>query len=47
MSWVSASEGQKFGEVVSRFVENVAPLGPQKKMVVADRLDALIAEEVK
>jgi len=47
MSWVSASEGQKFGEVVSRFVKNVAPLGPQKKMVVADRLDALIAEEVK
>lgn len=45
MSWVSASEGQKFGEVVTRFVDNVAALGPQKKMVVADRLDELLTEE--
>jgi F420-non-reducing hydrogenase iron-sulfur subunit len=32
MSWVSASEGQKFAEVVTKFTERVRGLGPQTKL---------------
>jgi len=46
MSWVSASEGGKFAEVVTKFVNGLSTLGPQKKLVVADRLDELISSEV-
>lgn len=45
MSWVSASEGSKFGEVVRRFVDNVAPLGPQNKMRLERHLDEILSKE--
>ncbi len=32
MSWVSASEGQRFGEVINAVVEEIKSIGPQKKM---------------
>lgn len=32
ISWVSASEGHKFAEVVRRFTEQVKELGPQTKL---------------
>ncbi len=32
MSWVSASEGQKFGEVVNAVVQDIKELGPQEKL---------------
>ena len=32
ISWVSASEGQKFAEVVTKFTEQVKALGPQTKL---------------
>jgi len=32
VSWVSASEGQKFAEVVTKFTEQVRALGPIKKL---------------
>ena len=32
MSWVSASEGQRFGDVINDVVEEIKTLGPQKKM---------------
>ena len=32
MSWVSASEGQKFAKIVTAFTEQVKELGPQKKL---------------
>jgi coenzyme F420-reducing hydrogenase delta subunit len=32
MSWVSASEGQKFAGVVTKFTNTVKELGPQKKL---------------
>lgn len=32
MSWVSASEGQRFGEVIASVVEEIKSLGPQQKM---------------
>ena len=32
VSWVSASEGSKFAEVITRFTETVRALGPQKKL---------------
>ncbi len=32
MSWVSASEGQKFAEVVTEFTERIKKLGPQTKL---------------
>ena len=32
VSWVSASEGGKFAEVITRFTEQVRMLGPQKKL---------------
>ena len=32
MSWVSASEGARFGEVVNEVVEGVKELGPQREM---------------
>ncbi|OQA54913.1 MAG: Methyl-viologen-reducing hydrogenase, delta subunit [Candidatus Atribacteria bacterium ADurb.Bin276] len=32
-SWVSASEGQKFSEVVTEVVNAVKPLGPSRKLV--------------
>jgi F420-non-reducing hydrogenase iron-sulfur subunit len=33
ISWVSASEGPKFAEVVSKFTEQVKALGPQTKLL--------------
>jgi len=36
VSWVSASEGHKFAEVVTRFTEQVRELGPAKKLVGGD-----------
>jgi len=32
MSWVSAAEGIKYKEVISEFVEEIKPLGPQTKL---------------
>jgi coenzyme F420-reducing hydrogenase delta subunit len=32
MSWVSASEGAKFAEIMTDFVEEIRPLGPQTKV---------------
>jgi len=32
-SWVSASEGQKFSEVVTQVVDSIKPLGPARKLV--------------
>ena len=32
MSWVSASEGQRFGEVINAVVEEIKSIGPQEKM---------------
>ena len=32
MSWVSASEGQRFGEVIADVVEEIRELGPQENM---------------
>jgi len=32
ISWVSASEGQKFGEVVNAVVEDIKGLGPQTEL---------------
>lgn len=32
MSWVSASEGAKFAEIMTDFVEEIRPLGPQNKV---------------
>jgi coenzyme F420-reducing hydrogenase delta subunit len=34
MSWVSAAEGAKFAEVITDFVEDIRPLGPQTKVKV-------------
>lgn len=44
MSWVSASEGQKFGQVVTDFVERVSLLGPKKKLALHDALDELLED---
>jgi len=32
MSWVSAAEGAKFAQVVTDFVNDLKPLGPQEKL---------------
>ena len=32
MSWVSAAEGTKYTQIISTFVEDLKPLGPQKKL---------------
>lgn len=32
MSWVSAAEGAKFTEIISDFVKELEPLGPQNKL---------------
>lgn len=32
MSWVSASEGQRFGEIIESVVQEVRSLGPQTKL---------------
>lgn len=37
MSWVSAAEGAKFAQVVTDFVEDLKPLGPQEKLKRAER----------
>ncbi len=34
MSWVSAAEGGKYAEVVTDFVNDIKPLGPQEKLKV-------------
>ena len=39
MSWVSASEGKKFAEVVTAFTEQVKELGPQTNMAGGDSDD--------
>ncbi len=44
MSWVSASEGQKFGQVVTDFVERVKQLGPPNKLVLHDALEKLLED---
>jgi coenzyme F420-reducing hydrogenase delta subunit len=36
MSWVSAAEGPKFAEVISKFTERIKKLGPQSKLCVGD-----------
>ncbi len=36
MSWVSASEGKKFAEIVTAFTEQVRELGPQTNMTGGD-----------
>lgn len=42
MSWVSASEGAKFGKVVADFVERVSKLGPRKKLELSRALEGLV-----
>ncbi len=37
MSWVSAAEGAKFAQVITDFVEDLKPLGPQDKLKRAER----------
>lgn len=37
MSWVSAAEGAKFAQVVTDFVEDLKPLGPQERLKRAER----------
>jgi len=37
MSWVSAAEGAKFAQVITDFVEDLKPLGPQDKLRKAER----------
>lgn len=37
MSWVSAAEGAKFAQVITDFVGDLKPLGPQEKLKKADR----------
>jgi len=32
MSWVSAAEGTKYTQIISDFVEDLKPLGPQNKL---------------
>jgi coenzyme F420-reducing hydrogenase delta subunit len=32
MSWVSAAEGTKYTQIISDFVEQLKPLGPQSKL---------------
>ena len=32
MSWVSAAEGAKFARVITDFVNDLKPLGPQEKL---------------
>lgn len=32
MSWVSAAEGTKYTEIIKDFVQELKPLGPQKKL---------------
>jgi len=32
MSWVSAAEGTKYTEIIKDFVQELRPLGPQKKL---------------
>jgi F420-non-reducing hydrogenase iron-sulfur subunit len=39
MSWVSAAEGAKFAQVVTDFVEDLKPLGPQEKLKRASAHD--------
>ncbi len=39
MSWVSAAEGAKFAEVVTDFVNDLKPLGPQEKLKRASAND--------
>lgn len=36
MSWVSAAEGAKFAQVVTDFVNDIQPLGPQDKLKRAE-----------
>jgi coenzyme F420-reducing hydrogenase delta subunit len=36
ISWVSASEGQKWGEVVTRFTDQIKELGPQSEFLGGD-----------
>lgn len=36
MSWVSAAEGAKFAKVITDFVNDVKPLGPQEKLKKAE-----------
>ncbi|MBI5439019.1 MAG: hydrogenase iron-sulfur subunit [Nitrosomonadales bacterium] len=37
MSWVSAAEGGKFAQVITDFVNDLKPLGPQEKLKKAER----------
>ena len=32
MSWVSAAEGKKYTQIIQDFVQDLKPLGPQKKL---------------
>ncbi|GAI50498.1 unnamed protein product, partial [marine sediment metagenome] len=32
MSWVSAAEGVKYTQIIKDFVQELKPLGPQKKL---------------
>lgn len=51
LEWVSASEGQKFAEVVTEFIDRVKELGPNKlddpKLVLNLRAAKLTAEEYR
>src|SRR3989304_1703102 len=38
MSWVSAAEGAKFSQVITNFVDDLQPLGPQDKLKKAERV---------
>jgi len=32
MSWISAAEGKKYTQIIQEFVQELKPLGPQKKL---------------
>ncbi len=34
MSWISSAEGSKYAEIINEFVDDIKPLGPQKKLKV-------------
>jgi F420-non-reducing hydrogenase iron-sulfur subunit len=44
LEWVSASEGVRFGEVVSDFTEQIKKLGPNKVKTGAKKNEELLAE---
>jgi F420-non-reducing hydrogenase iron-sulfur subunit len=45
LEWVSASEGERFGEVVRQITEDVRKLGPMNHAAVAEQVGHAVAKE--